>query len=129
MEGERGWMHFACRIASVLVLSVLLAGCGGAKRSYTYDFVSTSQSPLVKGVYLSVISPIKVPASAFKGGRLVDHVAGPEACSTTQVVKDPPKRYPQFKGRRLTFKVYGHTGFTAVICGLLRKSVVQAFSP
>ena len=125
MGGERRWRSLACAIASALVLPACLAACGGGARSYTYNFVSTSKNPLLKGVYLSVVSPIKVPASAFKGGRMVDHVAGPEACSTTQTVKDPPKRYPQFKGEKLTFKVYGHTGFTAVICGLMRKSVVQ----
>jgi hypothetical protein len=58
---------------------------------------------------------------------MVDHVVGPEACSTTETVKNPPKKYAQFAGKKLTLKVYGKNSFTTLICGLIRKSTLQPF--
>jgi hypothetical protein len=107
---------------AALALTVSAAGCGGSKTSYVYNLAVRGNSPVAKGIYLSVVSPIKIPASAFKGGRLVDHVSGPEACALSQVVKDPPARYAQFKGKKLTLKIYGATPFTKLICQLARKS-------
>jgi hypothetical protein len=116
-------------VVTTLALAGVLAGCGGGQKSYTYNFVDTSNSPLARGVYLTVVSPIKLPASAFKGARMVDHVVGPEACSTTETVKNPPKKYAQFAGKKLTLKVYGKNSFTTLICGVIRKSTLQPFGP
>jgi hypothetical protein len=74
-----------------------------------------------------VTSPIPIPASAFKGGRKVDHAVGPKACTVRQTVTKPPPRYPQFKGKTLTLTIYGSTPVVKLICRLARQSVTQAF--
>ena len=109
--------------------TVALAGCGGGsgKKSYTYTYAAGGKSPLTRGIYLSVTSPIPIPPSAFKGGRKVDHVAAPKACTITQTVTKPPRKYPQFKGKTLTLTVYGSSPIVQLICQLARKSVTQAF--
>ena len=109
-------------------LAVVLAGCGGgAKKSYTYTFAASGKSPLTRGIYLSVTSPIPIPPSAFKGGRRVDHVAAPKVCTITQTVTKPPPKYPQFKGKTLTLTIYGSTPIAKLICGLARRNVTKAF--
>jgi hypothetical protein len=116
------------RQAAALALAVLAvaAGCGGGKKSYTYTFTSTSNDALSKGIYLSVTSPIPIPASAFKGGRQVDRPVGRQVCVIRQVVTHPPAKYPQFKGKTLTIRVYGATGVAKLICGLARKGAATS---
>jgi hypothetical protein len=108
--------------AATVVASAIAAGCGGGKKSYTYTFASTQNGGLGKGIYLSVTSSIPIPASAFKGGKLVDRPVGGEACAINQVIKKPPAKYPQFKGKTLTLKVYGSTGVAKLICALAQKA-------
>jgi len=108
---------------AALAVSALAAGCGGGhKKSYTYTFTAAQSGGLSKGIYLSVTSSIPIPASAFKGGKMVDRPVGREACAITQVVKNPPAKYPQFKGKTLTLKVYGSTSVAKLICALARKT-------
>ena len=114
----------------VALAALVLAACGsggsrsgsGGKKTYAYTFAASGRSELAKGIYLTVISPIKVPASAFKGGRRVDHAAGPEVCSFRQVVKSPPARYARFRGKTLMLKIYGKNDVARLICALARKS-------
>ena len=116
--------------ASVLLAAATaaLAGCGGSgKHTYTYTYAAGGKSPLTRGIYLSVTSPIPIPAPAFKGGRKVDHVTAPKACTITQTVTNPPPKYPQFKGKTLTLTVYGATPIVQLICRLARESVTDAF--
>jgi hypothetical protein len=114
--------------AAVALLTLTVAGCGGhAKKSYTYTFAASGKSPLTAGVYVSVTSPIPIPASAFKGGRAVDHPVGHRVCTITQTVEQAPPKYPQFKGKTLTLKIYGSTPIVKLICRLARQNVTQAF--
>jgi len=110
-------------VVAALAVSAFAAGCGGSgKKSYTYTFTTSTSGGLSRGIYLSVTSPIPIPASAFKGGKQVDRPVGPQACTITQVIKDPPPKYPQFKGKTLTLKVYGSTGVAKLICALAKKA-------
>jgi hypothetical protein len=109
------------------LVALALAGCGGGKKSYTYAFAAGGNSPLTRGVYISVTSPIPIPRSAFRGGRQVDHVVGHQACTITQTVRKPPAKYPQFEGKTLTLTIYGSTPFVQLICRLARENVTQAF--
>jgi hypothetical protein len=119
----------AGRTAALLAvgLTVIVAGCGGGKTSYTYSFTASGNAAFSKGIYLTIISPIKVPASAFKGGRMVDHVSGPEACSFSQVVKNAPAKYAQFDGKKLTIKIYGSVPVAKLICNIAQKSGATEF--
>ena len=101
--------------AVVVAVSAVAAGCGGgARRSYTYTFTDAQAGGLAQGIYLSVTSPIPIPASAFKGGTRVDRPVGPRACTIRQVVRKAPPKYPQFKGKTLTIRVYGSTSVAKV---------------
>ena len=114
--------------AAALLVVGLVAGCGGGtKKSYTYTFAASGKSALTAGLYMSVTSPIPVPPSAFKGGRIVDRPVGREACSITQTVKQAPPKYPQFKGKTVTLRIYGSAPIAKLICRLARQSVTQAF--
>lgn len=110
-------------LAGVAVaLALVLAGCGGKQAHYTYSFTSTDSGGLAKGIYLTITSPIPIPASALRGGKRVDHVVGPRACSIRQVVEHAPKRYAEFNGKKLTLDVYGTTSVAKLICKLASKT-------
>ena len=115
----KSWLGRAAAVT--IVVSAIATSCGGGKKSYTYTFASTQNRGLGKGIYLSVTSSIPIPASAFKGGKLVDRPVGREACAITQVIRKPPAKYPQFKGKTLTLKIYGSTSVAKLICALARK--------
>jgi hypothetical protein len=85
-------------------LSILVA-CGGGKKTYTYNLAAKAGDQRAAGTYLTVISPVKLPASAFKSGRLVAHVTGPEDCAFTQRINKPPPKYAALNGTKLTVKV------------------------
>jgi hypothetical protein len=120
----------AGRTALIAVgLAVVVAGCGGGGSKYTYTFAASGKGALSQGVYLKVISPIKVPDSAFKGGRLVDHVSGPKVCSITETVKNAPAKYAQFDGKKLTLEIYGTNPIVKLVCSLARKGGTQLFKP
>lgn len=117
------------RLAAAAALAVLAvaAGCGGGgKKSYTYTFTDAKSGGLGQGIYLSVTSPIPIPASAFKGGKQVDKPVGRQVCVITQRVTHPPAKYPQFKGKTLTLRVYGATGIAKLICALARKGAATS---
>jgi hypothetical protein len=111
--------------AAVAVLAVA-AGCGGGKKSYTYTFTDAKGGGLAKGIYLSVTSPIPIPASAFKGGKQVDRPVGRQVCVIEQLVTHPPAKYPQFKGKTLTLRVYGATSIAKLICALAKKGAATS---
>jgi hypothetical protein len=119
----------ACLIALTLV-SVLVA-CGGGKRIYTYNLAGKANDPTASGLYLTVVSPVKLPASAFKSGRLVDHVTGPEDCAFSQRINKPPRKYAALKGTKLTVKIYGKNRTAKFICAVISKSsaAVQIIRP
>jgi Ca2+/H+ antiporter len=105
---------------AAMLLVAGLAACGGGKKSYTYNFAGKDASSA--GIYLTIISPVKLPPSAFKGGKLVDHVTGPEDCAFTQKINKPPRRYAALLGTKLTVKVYGTAATAKFICSIIRKS-------
>jgi hypothetical protein len=108
---------------TLLTLTCVVAACGGSTRpDYTYNFAPKSDNAASKGVFLRVESPVRIPASAFKGGRLVDHVSGPEACSFKQTITKPPKRYASLAGTTVTFKVYGKGVIASLICGVVKSA-------
>lgn len=105
---------------AALLLAVGLAACGGAEKSYTYNFAGRDASSA--GIYLTIISPVKLPPSAFKSGKLVDHVSGPEDCAFTQKINKPPHKYAALLGTKLTVKVYGAAAAAKFICSIVRNS-------
>jgi hypothetical protein len=109
---------------AAVTLILLLTGCGGANKAhYTYSFTASDTGGLTKGIYLSVTSPIPLPASVLRrGGKRVDHVVGPRACSIKQVVEHAPKRYAEFNGKTLTLEVFGTTSVAKLICRLARNA-------
>jgi hypothetical protein len=123
--------RIACAIAAAFALVGLLAACGGAgQKSYTYNFAGKAGDPRAAGIYLTVISPVKLPPSAFKSGRLVDHVTGPQDCAFAQRITKPPRKYAALDGTKLTVKVYGTSDAAKFICGVIRKSAsVQIIHP
>jgi hypothetical protein len=106
-----------------LVLASVVGACGGEmKPNYTYDFAASSDNAASKGVYLSIESPVKIPDSAFKNGRLVNHVSGPEACAFKQTITRPPKQYASLDGTTVTFKVYGKGLIASLICRVVKSA-------
>src|SRR5579862_5908632 len=103
-----------------LLLAAALAACGGAKNGYTYNFAGKDASSA--GIYFTIVSPVRLPPSAFKGGKLVDHVRGPEDCAFTQKINKPPRKYAALLGTKLTIKVYGTAATAKFICSIIRKS-------
>jgi hypothetical protein len=113
-----------------LGLVTVLAGCGGGgSTKYTYSFGSSDNSALSQGVYIKLISPVKLPASAFKGDKIVDHVSGPKACSITQTVKNPPAKYAELDGKKVTIEIYGTNPLVKLVCSLAKKGASQLLKP
>jgi hypothetical protein len=123
--------RIACAVATALALVSVVAACSGdGKKSYTYNFAGKADDPTSAGIYLTVISPVKLPPSAFRSGRLVDHVTGPEDCAFTQRINKPPRKYAALNGTKLTVKVYGNGATAKFICGIIRNSgAVQIIHP
>ena len=105
----------------------MLAGCGGSK--YTYSFASTDTGALSKNIYIKLISPVKIDASAFKGDKMVDHVSGPKDCSITQTVTKPPAKYKELDGKKVTIEIYGTNPLAKLVCELARKGANEFFKP
>jgi hypothetical protein len=112
-----------------IVLAVVVAGCGGGGSKYTYSFASNDGSSLSQGIYIKLISPVKLPASAFKGSKMVDHVSGPKACSITQTVKNPPAKYAALDGKKITIEIYGDNPLVKLVCELAKKGASKLFQP
>jgi hypothetical protein len=111
-------------------LAVVAAGCGGGGSSkYTYSFASNDTNGFSKGIYIKLISPVKIPASAFKGDKIVDHVSGPKACSITQTVKNPPPKYAELEGKKVTIEIYGTNPLVKLVCSLVKKGSSAVFKP
>jgi hypothetical protein len=113
----------AGRAALVAVgLALVVAGCGGGGGTkYTYSFASSDTGALSQGVYIKLISPVKIDASAFKGDKMVDHVSGPKACSITETVKKPPAKYAALDGKKVTIEIYGSNPLVKFVCSLVKK--------
>jgi len=109
---------------------IVVAGCGGGGGSkYTYSFASSDNSGFSQGIYIKLISPVKIPASAFKGDKIVHHVSGPKACSITQTVKNPPAKYAELDGKKVTIEIYGTNPLVKLVCSLAKKGASQFFKP
>jgi hypothetical protein len=120
-----------CALAIVaLGLTVAISGCGGGGGSkYTYSFASADNGGLSKGIYIKLISPVKLDRSAFKGSKMVDHVSGPKACSITQTVKNPPAKYAALDGKKVTIEIYGTSPLVKLVCELAKKGAKQLLNP
>src|SRR5579862_4250518 len=113
-----------------LGLMIMLAGCGGGgPATYTYNFASSDTGAFSQGVYIKLISPVKIDPSEFKGDKIVDHVSGPKACSITQTVKKPPPKYADLEGKQVTIEIYGTNPLVNLVCGLAKKGASQLFKP
>jgi len=124
--------RIAVAVAVALALACVLVACGGGgKKAYTYNLAAKASDKTAAGTYLTVISPVKLPPSAFKSGRLVDHVTGPEDCAFTQRINKPPPKYAALNGTKLTVKVYGSSSAAKFICAVISKSStsVQIIKP
>jgi hypothetical protein len=115
-------MRVAYAIAAALALVSVVVACGGGTKSYTYNLAGKANDPAAAGLYLTLISPVKLPPLAFKSARLVDHVTGAEDCVFTQRINKPPRKYAALKGTKLTVQVHGDSPMAKFICGVIRKS-------
>ena len=112
-----------------LSLAFVVAGCGGGSTKYTYSFASSDTGAFAQNLYIKLISPVKLPASAFKGDKVVDHVSGPKVCSITQTVKNPPPKYAELNGKKVTIEIYGTNPLGKLVCSLAKKGAKQFLSP
>ena len=113
-----------------MALAVVVAGCGGGGGStYTYSFASSDTGAFSKDIYIKLISPVKLDASAFKGDKIVDHVSGPKDCSITQTVTKPPAKYAELKGKKVTIEIYGTNPLAKLVCNLAKKGAKDFLSP
>ncbi len=111
-------------------VALAFAGCGGSGGTkYTYSFASSSTGATAKGIYIKLISPVKIDASAFKGDKLVDHVSGPKACSITETVKNAPAKYAELEGKKVTIEIYGTNPLIQLVCSLAKKGAKQFLNP
>lgn len=108
---------------------IVAAGCGGGGTKYTYSFASSDTGAFAQNVYIKLISPVKIPASAFKGDKMVDHVSGPKVCSITQTVKNPPAKYAALDGKKVTIEIYGTNPLVKLVCSLAKKGAKQLLQP
>ena len=115
-------------ILVAILLCVLAAGCGGGGGTkYTYSFASSDTGAAAKNIYIKLISPVKIDASAFKGDKLIDHVSGPKDCSITQTVTKPPAKFAELQGKKVTIEVYGTNPLASLVCSLAKKGANDFF--
>jgi hypothetical protein len=114
-----------------LALALTVAGCGGGGggSKYSYSFASSDTGTFAKDIYIKLISPVKIDASAFKGDKLVDHVSGPKACSITETVTKPPAKYAELEGKKVTIEIYGTNPLVKLVCSLAKKGAKDFFQP
>jgi hypothetical protein len=114
--------------AAVLVL----AGCGGggsSSSSHTYVVAPSASSPLAKGIYVTIVSPVAIPTKLLTtgGAKLVGQAQGPEQCSydkTVQGTAHGPGAV--LNGKTITIKVSGTNPFIPVACKALKKQPLKA---
>jgi len=117
-------------ILVALLFVVAVAGCGGGgSTKYTYAFASSDTGAFSKDIYIKLISPVKIDASAFKGDKMVDHVSGPKDCSITQTVTKPPAKFAELDGKKVTIEIYGTNPLAKLVCSLAKKGAKQFFNP
>jgi hypothetical protein len=115
----------------VCVAALGLAGCGGGGgggESHTYIVTPSATSKngaLVKGIYLTVISPVAFPQSvldkAKKSVTFVEHAIGPEVCSRSEKIEGGKGKYANLNGTTVTVKVNGSNSLIPLVCAGLKK--------
>jgi hypothetical protein len=108
---------------------IVVSGCGGGGPKYTYSFASSDTGASARNIFIKLISPVKLPASAFKGDKIVDHVSGPKGCSITQTIKNPPAKYAALNGKKVTIEIYGTNPLVKLVCSLAKQGGKQLLQP
>jgi len=125
----------ASAVAVIACAAVLvLAGCGGggggsSANSHTYVITPTGSKGFTQGIYLTVVSPVPIPAKLLTSGgsKIVSEAKGPQACSYTKTVQGTSHGPGAFlSGKQLTMKVNGTSPFTQLICHSLKKATFKA---
>jgi len=102
---------------SVALCAVVTAGCGGGSRSHTYVLTPSAAGRVGArgaGIYLTIVSPVALPESAFHAMRpkmtVVPRSAGPEVCSYHQ------EHWIGHHWARLTVTINGSNPLAAALC-------------
>jgi hypothetical protein len=109
-----------------------LAGCGGgggsSSSSHTYVVEAAAKTPLAKGIYVTIVSPVPIPTKVLTGagGKLVTHAQGPQKCSYTKTVHGSQGEGAFLSGKTLTIKLTGSSPFIPAACTALAKAPLNA---
>jgi hypothetical protein len=118
------------RLAVMAAVAAVLAGCGsGSGRSHSYVVVPTGNGVVAKGVYITLVSPVAIPARVLKtsGVNIVAEPRGPQVCSYTKPFQGLPNTAAFLNGKIVTLRLNGSIPLVKVLCSILKKG--RTFSP
>jgi hypothetical protein len=117
-------------IACAAVLA--LAGCGGgggsSSNSHTYVITPSGSGSLAEGIYVTIVSPVPIPAKFLTtgGSKVVSAAKGPQVCSVTKTVEGSHGAGAFLSGKAITIRVNGSNPFTSLACKSLKKAKFKA---
>lgn len=113
--------------------ALALAGCGGggggnSANSHTYVITPTASGNLAAGIYVTIVSPVAIPAKLLTSGgsKVVSEAKGPEVCSVTKTVQGTHGPGAFLSGKEITIKINGSNPFTSLACKSLKKATFKA---
>jgi hypothetical protein len=121
----------AALLASAAAL-LALAGCGGgggsSADSHTYVITASAQGGLASGIYVTIVSPVPIPAKFLTNGgsKVVSEAKGPQVCSVTKTVQGTHGPGAFLSGKAITIKINGSNPFTSLACKGLKKATFKA---
>ena len=121
-------------VAAVLAFAAVLAlaGCGGGGGSsadtHTYVITPSAQGTLAAGIYVTIVSPVPIPAQLLRNGgsKIVSDAKRPQVCSVSKTVQGTHGPGAFLSGKELTIKINGSNPFTSIACNGLKKATFKA---
>ncbi|HZT94793.1 MAG TPA: hypothetical protein VE985_09985 [Gaiellaceae bacterium] len=111
----------------VVVLVLVLAGCGGGSGEHTYILVASRTSRariFAAGIYVTVVSPLAFPPSTLtemkKKYDFVDHAVGPEVCSFSIKAQGEKGAMAFMNGKIVKVNVRGTNPLASTVCAEIR---------
>jgi hypothetical protein len=122
----------AAAVIACAAAALALAGCGGSggssANSHTYVVTPTGGGSLAAGIYVTLVSPVAIPAHLLTSGgsKIVSEAKGPEVCSVTKTVQGSHGPGAFLSGKEITIKINGSNPFTSLACKSLKKATFKA---
>jgi hypothetical protein len=124
----------AAAVVVCAAAALALAGCGGgggggsSANSHTYVVTPTGGGSLAAGIYVTIVSPVAIPAHLLTSGgnKVVSEAKGPEVCSVTKTVQGSHGPGAFLSGKEITIKINGSNPFTSLACKSLKKATFKA---